>query len=69
MPHKSSTPEARAHMSKIMKARWAKAKEQSNRYPVEDILTAHDLCQKLLAIVDSGTAIKLITQLNGNGNA
>ena len=56
-------------MSRIMKARWAKAREQSNRYPVEDILTAHDLCQKLLAIVDSGTAIKLITQLNGNGNA
>ena len=69
MPHKSQTAEARAHMSRIMKARWAKAREQSNRYPVEDILTAHDLCQKLLAIVDSGTAIKLITQLNGNGNA
>ena len=56
-------------MRKVMKARWAHAKEQSHRYPVEDILAAHDLCQKLLAIVDSGTAITLITQLNGNGNA
>ena len=69
MSHNSRTPEARRRMSKAMKARWARLREHDNRYAVEDILAAHELCQKLLAVVDSGTAIKLITQMNGNGNA